>query len=82
MSILEKATEGMDTRNWQHQFTKTGKEVQIGESTDAEGNRYPKFAVPMICIHCHKEYMNGRDARPPDPCPARNQQRELKRLRG
>lgn len=70
----------MDVSNWPHQFSKTGKEVQTGETVDSEGNCFPKFAVPMVCIHCHVQYLNGRDARPPDPCPARNKNRELKRI--
>lgn len=68
----------MNLQTWPHQFTRDGKDIQIGE--DEYGEK--QFAVPMICIHCHAKYTNGQTNRPPDPCPARNQKRELKRILG
>lgn len=68
---------GMDVNNWPHQFTKEGRELQVGINQETQA---PIFNVPMICIHCHVKYLNGKQARPPDPCPARNKNRELKRL--
>lgn len=65
----------MDVTNWPHQFTKNGPPIQIGETEEGK-----QFAVPMRCIHCGVEYINGKEARPPDPCPARNKRRELKRI--
>lgn len=84
MSYADKLSDDlrMDINNWPHQFTKTDKEVQIGEIIDEDGNHYPKFAVPMYCVHCHAEYLNGKDARPPDPCPARGKEQVKKVLDG
>lgn len=72
---IDELGERMDIKTWPHQFTKNGKEVQVGEV-----NHDAIFVVPMVCIHCHVEYLNGKDGRPPDPCPARNKNREMKRL--
>lgn len=68
----------MDLRTWPHQFTKNGNTVQVGEMSD--GSKDPIFAVPMICIHCKVRYLNGKDRQPPQPCPARNKNREMKRI--
>lgn len=64
---------------WPHQFTKDGKDIQVGVRDD--GSNDPIMAVPMVCVHCYIKYVNGKDARPPDPCPARNEKREMKRIR-
>jgi hypothetical protein len=61
---------------WPHQFTPNGKEYQIGED-----NGIPKFAKPMICVHCDKEFISGLQSRPPDPCPARTDKKELQRIK-
>lgn len=65
----------MNLKDWPHLFTKTGKTYQIGEND--EGGI---FAVEMTCTHCSIHYVNGQQTRPPDPCPARNERSELKRL--
>lgn len=81
MNNWERATGGMDVKNWPHRFTKNGNVVQVGEAIDGSGRKYdPLFAQPMICVDCHKEFISGKQARPPDPCPARTMQREKKRL--
>lgn len=61
---------------WPHQFTKQGRPYQIGENE----LKQPIMATPMICVHCMKEFVQGMDVRPPDPCPARNDKREKKRI--
>lgn len=67
----------MNITNWPHLFTKDGDPQQVGKD-DLTGD--PIMVAPMICIHCHVKYLNGRENRPPDPCPARNKNREMKRL--
>ena len=61
--------------NWPHRFTPDGSERKIGEDGGV-----PIFARPMICIDCYKTYVAKLDAKPTEPCPARNTKRELKRL--
>lgn len=78
MATSEEDKYKMNLKDWPHQFTKNGREFQIGE--DEYGEKY--FAVEMACVHCGKTYVNGQTQRPPDPCPARNQRRELKRILG
>lgn len=68
------------TQFWDHQFTKNGKEIQIGEEKFLDNTMRPIYAQPMHCVHCDKEYVQGRDPRPVGPCPARNDKREAKRL--
>lgn len=75
MSYIDDLDQKMNIRTWPHQFTKKGKEVQVGEVDND-----PIFAVPMVCVHCNVEYLNGKETRPPDPCPARNKNREMKRI--
>jgi hypothetical protein len=65
---------------WPHQFTKNGKEYQIGEQPYLDELTRKVMAQPMICVHCHKEYVQGVDPRPLDPCPARSDKREKKRI--
>ena len=57
---------------WPHQFTRKGRDY-IGP--------HGQLLQPMICVHCYQEYMEGDESRPPDPCPARNDKRELKRIK-
>lgn len=74
--------ENIDLDNWPHKFTKNGSEKQIDE-TKVEGSnnlKVPVYSIPMICICCHKEYLQGIDQVPPGPCPARNGKQELKRI--
>lgn len=66
----------MSKEFWQHQFTKRGPTKKVAE--DEYGD--PVFEVEMVCVHCGVEYVNGRDNRPPDPCPARSDKKELNRL--
>lgn len=77
MTYQDKLAEQYDLKNWPHRFTKNGPTQQVGED---ELTHDGIFVQPMICIDCQAEYLNGRDARPPDPCPARNQKKEMKRL--
>lgn len=67
----------MNLRDWPHLFTKTGKTFQIGENEEGK-----IFAVEMTCTHCNARYVNGQQNRPPDPCPARSEKSEMKRLLG
>lgn len=80
--INPKGLENMDLDNWPHKFTKNGPEVQVGESKVEGSNNLimPVYAIPMICVACHKVYRQGVDAVPPGPCPARNGKSELKRI--
>ena len=66
---------------WPHQFTPNGKEVQIGEESFTDNLKRPIYAQPMVCVHCHKEYMKGKDAQPTGKCPARETKKELNRIR-
>lgn len=75
---IDRLSEQFDLKNWPHLFTKDGETVQVGELAD--GSHDGIFAVPMRCTHCGAKYLNGKDPRPPDPCPARNKTREMKRL--
>lgn len=77
MNVWDKATEGIDVRNWPHRFTKDGKEFKIGDDRQTGD---PIIAQPMICMDCHVRFVSGQTSRPPDPCPARTMQREKKRL--
>lgn len=77
MNVWDKATEGMNVRDWPHRFTKNGPTKQVGEDPMTHDGI---FVQPMICIDCHAEYLNGKENRPPDPCPARTMQKEKKRL--
>lgn len=67
----------MDVNNWPHQFTKDGPPRQVDVDRVTQD---PIMVAPMVCIHCHVKYLNGKDGRPLDPCPARNKKRELKRI--
>lgn len=69
---------GMDVNNWPHQFTKDGEPKQV--NVDELGD--PVMVAPMVCVHCLVKYVSGKDNRPPDPCPARNKKREMKRILG
>lgn len=61
---------------WPHQFTKNGKGYELGP--DEFG--IMRFAQTYICVHCLKEYVQGMQVPPPNPCPARSKKRELKRI--
>lgn len=65
---------------WVHQFTRNGKEVQVSLDHTFDPPE-PIYAYPMVCVHCHVEFIQGKDARPPEPCPARNDKRETKRVK-
>ena len=69
----------MSNSFWPHQFTKDGKEIQIGVRDDGTGEKI--MTAPMICVHCAVKWLNGKESRPPDPCPARNDRREMKRIK-
>lgn len=69
----------MDINNWPHQFTKEGEPKVIGRD-DLTGD--PIMAAPMVCVHCGVKFVSGQTNRPPDPCPARNKKREMKRILG
>lgn len=62
---------------WPHQFTKDGATTHIG----TDRFNIPMFATPMICVHCYKKYVSGVQPKPQEPCPARKDARELKRLK-
>lgn len=57
---------------WPHQFTKNGSPKQ-----GYNGQMWQ----PMVCVHCFKEYVQGLESKPNGPCPARNDKRELKRIK-
>lgn len=64
---------------WPHQFVKIDKEQVIRP----EGGTIADIIkiVRMGCVHCHQEYTHGKEAPPPQPCPARNDKREMKRIK-
>lgn len=62
---------------WPHQFVKDGPGEIVGEQGDL-----PIVYTPMICSHCYKRFVAGRDPRPPELCPARTDRRELGRILG
>jgi hypothetical protein len=66
---------------WPHQFTKSGKEVQIGEEKLTDNVMRPVMAQNMVCVHCGVEFVQGQDSPPLPPCPARNDKREMKRIK-
>lgn len=79
MSRMTDLSDKYDLKNWPHQFTKTAREIKIGVDS-LTGD--PIIAVEMTCVHCNARYINGQQSRPPDPCPARNQKTEMKRILG
>lgn len=56
---------------WPHQFTKDGAPQQVGED---------QWHNPMVCVHCGKRFISGKDPRPMESCPARNDRSEMGRL--
>lgn len=70
------------TDNWPHQFRPNGKEKQIGEQKFTDNIMRPIMAQPMVCAHCGKEYLRGKDSQPQGNCPARSTKKELKRITG
>lgn len=74
---------GMNLKSWPHQFTKTGGKEQIGEDKTflPDGEHAAKvYAEEMVCVHCHARYWSRKESPPIGMCPARNKQREIKRL--
>lgn len=65
---------------WPHQFTKDGTPTQIGEEQMLDHLKRPILAQPMVCVHCGVKFVQNKDPRPADPCPARNTKREMARL--
>ncbi len=68
-----------DDGNWPHQFTKNGKEEL--EAIDDNGMKNYIKHVTMRCVHCGKHYRLNEEPIPPNPCPARNDKREMSRIR-
>lgn len=68
---------------WPHQFAPFGDPVKIGERhmfDDDTSQMIDVTSRKMRCVHCKITYVQNKDARPPDPCPARNEKREFKRI--
>lgn len=69
---------------WPHKFTRDGKAEQIGveklDSSQTGDTTVPIMVQPMICVHCAIRFVQGKEAPPPGPCPARNTKTEWKRL--
>lgn len=70
---------------WPHKFTRNGNPKQIGEEkldeSQTGATMVPIMVQPMVCIHCHAEFLQGKESPPPGPCPARSTKAELKRIR-
>jgi len=71
---------------WPHQFTKVGKAKQIGKTHTGDDNelKSTSFAImaqPMQCVHCKMKFTLHVDPYPTGTCPARNNDRELKRIK-
>lgn len=77
MSHIDNLGEQFDLKNWPHRFTKQGDVKQVGEDPDTHDGI---FAQPMVCMDCHATFVAGQQSRPADPCPARTQKTEMKRL--
>lgn len=77
--LSEKIEASMDLKNWPHRFTHDGRPYKIGEES-VIGHGDPIMAAPMICMDCNIRFISGIDSRPPDPCPARTQKTEMKRI--
>lgn len=60
-----------DPEAWPHQFTKNGRGYELPDG---------KYAQTYICVHCLQEYVQNFQEPLPDPCPARNTKREMKRI--
>lgn len=68
---------------WPHKFTKDGKETII-DKVPMEGIIGEERLIthqPMICVHCNIRFIQGKEPRPADPCPARKTSKEMKRLK-
>lgn len=77
--------QGMNLKSWPHQFTKNGSSKQIGENKNfeaSEGTPMKVLSYQMVCVHCMAEYWTIESGPPPGPCPARNKDRELRRILG
>lgn len=57
---------------WPHQFIPAGKREQVGP------NEYVEL---MVCVHCNTRWTRGKDNHPSEPCPARTDMREMKRIK-
>jgi hypothetical protein len=75
--MRESLGEHFDLKNWPHRFTKEGNSFQIGEDPQTHDGI---FAQSMICIDCNIKFVSGQQNRPADPCPARTEKTEKKRL--
>lgn len=59
-----------DENAWPHQFVKNGNGYEIPGG----------YAQTYICVHCFQEYIQNLQEPPPEPCPARNTNKEMKRI--
>lgn len=64
---------------WPHQFVKDGKEEVV--RLDEKDLSSTIKIVPMICVHCDARFVLGQDPHPQGACPARNDKREMKRIK-
>lgn len=77
----------MSSNQWPHQFTHDGREYEIGSTGGSIKDQehleieHKILARPMICVHCHKKYIQNIDPYPAESCPARSDKRELKRIK-
>lgn len=67
----------MNPDEWPHQFTKNGRGYEMGINEDGT----TKYAQTYVCVHCYREYVQGLEQPPANPCSARNTKRELVRLK-
>lgn len=79
------AKQRINIRTWPHQFTKSGRKEQIGENTSfqpTEGQSLKIYSEEYYCVHCQASYWSRKEGPPVGMCPARNKNREMKRLLG
>lgn len=63
----------IDKEQWPHQFTKNGRGYELPDGS---------YAQTYVCVHCFQEYVRNMQSPPPNPCPARSDERELRRVLG
>lgn len=79
------AKQRINIRSWPHQFTKSGGREEIGENRNfesEEGRPTKIYSEEYYCIHCQAKYWSRKESPPVGMCPARNKDREMKRLLG
>jgi hypothetical protein len=67
---------------WPHLFVRTEEKQELPLQSSYLLIPGPKYATKHYCRECHKEWWEGKEPRPLEPCPARNDKKEIGRLLG